>query len=178
MFSRRQWTFDWSEFITGVLFLIAALAIFRNPKASLTSFVVIFGMIAIVRGITKASAYRHLKKDTGFRANFMLFNGIFDILLGLFFIMNLTAGILTLSYLFAFWFIVDSVIGLANVSHFKQFNSIFYMLIIIFEILGLLLGISLLFRPMLAAFSLTTLVAWYFIIWGINSITVAFTRQM
>lgn len=178
MFRQNNWEFDWSEFMTGVIFLITAYFLFKRPSAVLSGFVVVIAIAAIIRGITKLSAYRHLREETGMRATLMLVNAIIDIILGLLFMFNIPVGIISISYVFAAWFLIDAIVGLLNVSHLKQFNMGLYVLSIILDILGIIVGLLLLMNPVIAAVSLTTLIGFYFVIFGINEIIIAFARRM
>ena len=93
MFRRNDWRFDWSELMTGIIFLIGAYFLLNKPKATLSGLVIIVAVAAIIRGIAKISVYGQLRQDTGIRATVMLVNAILDIVIGLLFIFNIPAGI-------------------------------------------------------------------------------------
>ncbi|AUX11370.1 hypothetical protein C0213_02770 [Latilactobacillus sakei] len=178
MFRRNDWRFDWSELMTGIIFLIGAYFLLNKPQATLSGLVIIVAVAAIIRGVAKISVYGQLRQDTGIRATVMLINAILDIVIGLLFIFNIPAGIFTMSYMFAIWFLLDAVVGLLNVSHLKQFNMGLYMLSIILNVLGLIVGLLLLMHPVVAAVTMTTLLGFYFVIVGVNAIVIAIARRL
>ncbi|SPC37581.1 putative integral membrane protein [Latilactobacillus fuchuensis] len=178
MFRKNDWEFDWSELMTGVIFLVVAYFLFKKPGVALSGFVMVIALAAIIRGIAKLSAYRHLREDTGIRATLMLINAILDIILGFLFIFNVPVGIISISYVFAAWFLVDAIVGLLNVGHLKQFNLFLYVVSIILDILGIVVGLLLLMNPVVTAVTLATLVGFYFAILGVNAIVIAFARRM
>ncbi|AVK64833.1 hypothetical protein C5Z26_10695 [Lactobacillus sp. CBA3606] len=177
MFNDHRWGFDWSEFMTGVVFLIAAYFVMKQPKAALLSLVFLFAIAAIISGITTIAGYTKLRRETGLRANFALVFAIIDILVGLLFLFHAPSGILVLGYVFAFWFLIDSIERLTVVSHLKVFGMGYYVLSLILDIASLVLGILLIFNPMIAIISFNILVSVYFTIFGINAILIAFARR-
>lgn len=177
MFEDHRWGFDWPEFITGIVFLVAAYFVAKQPKAALLSLVFIFAVAALLSGITTFAGLGKLRRDTGMRANFALVFAILDIVVGIIFIMKPTVGLVTLGYLFAFWFIIDSLERLTVASVLRNFGTGYYVLSIILDILGLVMGILLLFNPMIAILSINLLLAIYFAIFGINAILIAFARR-
>ncbi|QFP79939.1 HdeD family acid-resistance protein [Latilactobacillus graminis] len=178
MFRKNEWHFDWSELMTGVIFLIVAYCLFKQPGKTLSGLVIVIAIAAIIRGISKISAYSRLRQETGMRATLMLVDAIVDVILGILFILNVPAGVAALGYIFAFWFLFDSIIALLNVSHLKQFNTGLYILSMILNILGVIVGLLLLMAPVVAAVTIATLVGFYFAFFGINAIIIAFARRL
>ena len=82
MFNDHRWGFDWTEFMTGIVFLIAAYFVFKQPQAALLSLVFLFAIAAIISGVTTIGGYTKLRRETGLRANFALVFAIIDILVG------------------------------------------------------------------------------------------------
>jgi len=177
MFNDHRWGFDWTEFMTGVIFLIAAYFVIQRPKAALLSMVILFAIAAIISGITTIGGYTKLRRETGLRANFALVFAIIDILVGLLFLFHAPTGVLILGYVFAFWFLIDSIERLVVVSHLRVLGMGYYILSLILDILSLAIGIMLIFNPLVAAFSFNILVSVYFAIFGINAILIAFARR-
>jgi len=177
MFRQRRFGFDWTEFITGIAFLIAAVVILRNPGATLLTLTFIFAIVAIVRGISTLAAYSKLREITGNMAGISVVSGILDLLLGILFLFNIPAGVLTITYLFAFWFIMDSIVGILNASHLKAAGTGWYVFDLILQVLSLLVGILLLMNPVVSAVGLIYLLAMAFILFGITDIVIAFGRR-
>ncbi|MFC6274931.1 HdeD family acid-resistance protein [Levilactobacillus tangyuanensis] len=175
--NRTRWGFDWSEFILGILFLVAAGGLLRSPKVGLTGLAIIFAVMALLSGLTTIAGYKKLREVTGVRANFALAFGILDILIAIVFFFDMNSAIVTLGYLFALWFIFDSLERLVVASHLRRFGGSFYWLSIILDVLTLVVGIMLFVHPIAAALSLNVLIAIFFIIFGINAIWIAFARS-
>ncbi|GAX06779.1 membrane protein [Secundilactobacillus pentosiphilus] len=178
MFSLRpRWGFDWHEFITGVLSLVAAYVVVGLPKVSLTAIAVLFGFLAILSGLTTLSGVARLRDFVGNWANAALIFAMIDLLIGLFFIIKPSSGIVVLGYVVAFWFIIDAVERLVVVGHLRDFGTGYFVASIILDSLSLLLGILLLINPVIAMVSVTWLIGLYLIIFGINAIILAFARR-
>ncbi|MFB9768379.1 HdeD family acid-resistance protein [Lactiplantibacillus modestisalitolerans] len=177
MFNDHRWGFDWTEFITGVVFLVAAYFVMKQPQAALLSLVFLFAIAAIISGITTLAGYTKLRRETGLRANVALGLAIIDILVGLLFLFKAPTGILVLGYVFAFWFLIDSIERLTVVSHLRFFGTGYFVISLILDLLSLALGVMLLFSPVVAALTFNVLVAVYFAIFGINAILIAFARR-
>ncbi|MCH5462179.1 hypothetical protein HC026_05295 [Lactobacillus sp. LC28-10] len=178
MFSMRpRWGFDWHELITGVLSLIAAYVVVGMPRVSLTAMAIIFGFLAILSGLTTLSGFSKLRDFVGNWANAALIFAIIDLLIGLFFIIKPASGIVVLGYMVAFWFIIDSFERLVVVDHLRDFGTGYFIVSLILDVLSLLLGIMLLIDPIIAVMSITWLIGFYLVVFGINAIILAFARR-
>ena len=171
MFNDHRWGFDWTEFMTGIVFLIAAYFVIKQPQAALLSLVFLFAIAAIISGVTTIGGYTKLRRETGLRANFALVFAIIDILVGLLFLFHAP------TYVFAFWFLIDSIERLTVVSHLRVFGTGYFVLSLILDIISLALGILLVINPMIAVISFNVLVSFYFAVFGINAILIAFARR-
>ena len=100
--------------------------------------------------------------------------GIIDILVGIFFLFNIGAGVVALPFVFAIWFIADSILALFTADLAKGYSTGYYWFTVIINILGVVLGCILLFNPISSALTLSFLVGFYFMIFGINHIVYAF----
>ena len=95
-------------------------------------------------------------------------------MIGLFLLFNMTVGILALPYIFSVWFIIDSIGELIVSDIFKSINTGYYWFKIILNILGLVLGIMMLFNPIVSALTLSLIVGFYFLSSGIDFIVTSF----
>ncbi|MZM07541.1 hypothetical protein GT958_09365, partial [Bifidobacterium pseudocatenulatum] len=75
---------------------------------------------------------------------------------------------------FAVWFIADSVFALLAADLAKGVSNGYYWFTVIVNILGIILGIMLLFNPISSALTLSFLVGFYFMLFGITHIVYAF----
>lgn len=169
--------FDWGVFIAGVISVVLSIFLFANPGKGLRGLVIILAVLSIMQGIAWISMY------AGFHGIFApswttLLSGIFDILIGIFFLWNNKIGVYTIAIVVAIWFIVDSVIGIVFAWHLRFFETGWYFFFnLLLNILGLVVGVMLLFRPVIAGMSTVYLIAIYLMVFGINEIALAFMHR-
>lgn len=177
MFRQTRFGFDWGEFITGLALLVASVVMLRHPGATMLTFSFIFAIIAIIRGVATLAAFSKLRELTGNLSWVSVVAGVLDILIGLMFLFNLPAGVITMAYLFAAWFLIDAVANLVNAGHLRQAGTGWVILNIVLDVFSVLVGILLLMQPVVAAVGLVTLLAMFFFIFGVNAIVLAFARR-
>lgn len=174
--SRNQSGFDWGAFIAGVLMIIAAFLLIRHPAKGLHAFVLIFGILSIMQGIVWIAGYSRFREFFS-RSWVTLISGILDIIIGILFLCSYDIGGLTIAYLFAIWFFVDSVVGIIFSWHLKDISNGYFIFSLIMNILSLIIAIFLIFNPLIAALSLVWLVAFWLLVFGINEIVVAWMHR-
>lgn len=177
MFRQTHFGFDWGEFITGIALLIAAVVMLRHPGATLLTLSFIFAIIAIIRGVSTLAGFSKLHELTGGLAWVSLIAGIVDLVIGVMFLFDLPAGVITLSYLFAIWFLIDSVSNLINSGHLRRAGTGWFILNLLFDIASIFVAVLLLMQPVVTAVGLVTLLALFFVLFGINAIILAFARR-
>jgi uncharacterized membrane protein HdeD (DUF308 family) len=175
--NRSRWGFDWGEFILGILFIVAAFGLMRSPKIGLTGLAIIFAFMALLSGLTTIAGYKKLHDATGLRANFALVFGVLDILIAVVFFFDMNSAIVTLGYLFALWFIFDSIERLLVASHLRDFGGVWFWLSVVLDVVTLIVGIMLFIHPIAAALSLNVLIAFFFAVFGVNAIWIAIARS-
>lgn len=177
MLNRKSFGFDWGQFITGILFLIAAFVVMRYPLATLKTVTFIFAVVAIIRGIAILAGYSTLRQLTGKLAWVSLLMGIFDLVIGVTFLVNSNFGVATITMMFAIWFLVDSVGSLFNVGHLRIAGTGWFVLYLVLDILAVIVSLMLFMQPVVAAITLVTLLSMFFVLFGIECIVLAFARR-
>lgn len=165
---------DWGSLLLGVLFVIVSLLSFQDPVGNLVAIVMVFAVFAFLKGIFEIIGRNRLKELTGYKAKMPLVVGIIDILIGIFFLFNVNAGVMALPFVFAVWFIIDSIFALFVTDLAKNISTGYYWFTVIINILGIFLGIVLLFNPISSALTLSFLVGFYFMMFGITHIFYSF----
>ncbi|MBA1393465.1 hypothetical protein EQ500_06230, partial [Lactobacillus sp. XV13L] len=163
-------------FISGVLMIVAGLFLIRHPGTALHAFVLLFAILSIVQGFVWLAIYsrfRYLIPNSWLS----IVSGVLDILIGIMFLYSYDAGGLTIAYLFAFWFLFDSISGIIFSWHLRNVSSIYSWMNIILNVLGLLIAVSLMFNPALSALTLIWLVSFWLLIFGLNEIVAAFVNR-
>ena len=177
MLNRKSFGFDWGQFITGILFLIAAFVDMRYPLATLKTVSLIFAVVAIIRGVAILAGYSTLRQLTGKLAWVSLLMGIFDLVIGVIFLVNSNFGVATITMMFAIWFLVDSVGSLFNVGHLRIAGTGWFVLYLVLDILAVIVSLMLFMQPVVAAITLVTLLSMFFVLFGIECIVLAFARR-
>lgn len=174
--SRDNRGFDWGAFIAGVLMVVVAFLLLRHPAKGLHAFVLIFGILSILQGLVWLAGYSRFRAFFA-RSWVALISGILDIIVGILFLCSYDIGGLTIAYLFAIWFFVDSAVGIAFSWHLRDFSTEYFIFNLVLNILSLVIAIFLIFNPLFAALSLVWLVAFWLLVFGINEIVVAFMHR-
>lgn len=170
----KRSTFSWPYFLMGVLFVLVSLFAFQDVTGSLVAIVYLFAILAIIKGVFELFFRRKLHEFTNQKSTLLIVLGILDLIIGIFLFFNVEIGLLTLPFIFAIWFIVDSVINLAEADIFKSASKDYYWFVVILNIIGIILGVMLFFNPIVSAFTLAFLVGFYLMMIGISLIAFAF----
>ena len=167
--------FKWIDLLVGIIFVLISIYTFRNPGLSLSGFVVTYGILAVISGVADISFYVRLERHTGFGPVVALVAGILNILLGFFLIMNSEIGAFAVAILFPIWFIAHCIGQLTNIGLIRLCGSeAQYWVTLIVNVLGLILGIMLLFNPFASAVSMVYIAGLYLLFVGIGHIISAF----
>ena len=96
-------------------------------------------------------------------------------------IANPNIGKWALTILMPIWFIAHSIAGLTRSDFIRLVgNAVYYYLSLILNVLGLIIGIIMIFSPAMSFLTLrvgTYIVAAYFVLFGIENIISAFARR-
>lgn len=166
--------FDWFSLVVGIILVIAGIASFMRPDATLKFVSICLGIGLLVKGIYELWFRQGINNWFGEKSGWLLFMGIVDIILGLLFIFRAASGVVVIAYIFAFWFIFDSIAEIATANYFKRLNRDYYVAMLILNILALLVGFILLFNPLIAASTLVLLISFYLLLIGFIKIIQAF----
>lgn len=154
----------WSSLIMGTLLLIVAVIIFSYPVKNFYTLTWLIGLFILINGVIQLLFRRAARALAGSGTGLIMVIGIIDIIFGLLVMFNVGASSTFFIFMFATWFIVSSIIGLLTIS--KQ--SRLKVLSIVVNILGLLLGMILLFNPMMGMILVSTMIAITFAILGVT----------
>ncbi len=172
MYERNR--FDPFSLIIGILIVIVGILALRNPFASFGTIVVLMAIAAIIEGIFKLFEIRNVARSLQMSSGWWTFSGIIDILFGilLFFVPSIGGVVVWISI--AIWFIVDSLFELWLSRFLRNNNKTYYWFTVIISILGVVLGVILLFKPAYAISIAIFLLAFYLLLFGINQIIRSF----
>lgn len=172
---KKRYVFGVVELVLGFVFLLLGVFTFANTDKALTAFVYVYGIAAIIGGIAGIVFYVSAERRTGLGPVSFLVSGILDILLGIILVSNVWAGRFALTMIFPFWFIFLCISRLCNLGFIRRYAGTGeYILTMIVNILGLVMGFVLLFNPLASMVMLTYLIALYLILSGLEMIVFAF----
>lgn len=166
--------FDWFGFIIGLFSIYVGYLVMTHPLASIKTIAIFLGIFAILRGVYQLWFGSQLNKYLGTGSGFAIFSAIINILVGILLIANLNVGQLVVIYMFAIWFLIDSIFQLFTARFYSFFGRGYYWLVVILACFSLLFAIILLFNPVLAGGFIVFMLAFFFIATGISEIFEAF----
>lgn len=166
--------FDWFSFLVGILFILGGFLSFSRPDRTLQLLSVIIGVVFLFDGVFELTIRRRFLRSLHESAAWVIILGTLNIVLGIVFIFHPGFGTLYIAIIFAVWFILDSIMELSVGRLFKGVSGGYYWLTIIFSILGIILGVVLLFSPVVSALTVVWIVSVFLIIFGVLKIVQAF----
>lgn len=164
---------NWYEVILGVLFVVLGIATFFYTGAALRTFVIAYAILALIGGIVHIIGFYKLNK-AGIPAGISLVSGILDIIVAILLFSNLREGMLVLALLFPIWFIMNCISQIAKLGIVKTIHKGSYWGILILNILGIIMGVMLMFNPLASAISMVYIIGLYLIFMGISSVVLGF----
>ena len=174
---KRRSGYGWFELIVGILLVVFGVVTLFRPERTLTGIVILYGVIAVVTGISDIVFYVRAERFTGFGPTLSLISGIFSIMAGFMLLVYPNAGRWIMILLLPIWFIAH---GISRISHLNVIRftagKVYYCFILILSILGILLGCMMIVWPSIAVFSAGFLIGAYLILLGIDNIVMAVSR--
>ena len=168
---RRQSDIGWTELIIGIILIIFGLFIVKQPVGIITWIVIVCGVLAILTGIADIILYVRMERFTGFGPILSLITGILSVMAGFMLIVHPGAGTWAIAMILPIWIIAHCISRLSHLQYMKMhFGSTYYNISLVLNILGLAVGILLIFRPMITIFSMGVLIGAYLILEGVECI--------
>ena len=172
-FKRNNW---WMYLLRGVLFIIIAVLIFRNPLASLVGLTAVIGFLTLFTGtifVIGSISFRKLYNKWGWT----LALGILDILLGgaLLLYPAITAPLVVI---FIGWWTVTIGMMESGLSFgLKKLRFKKWWILLIVGLMSILLGSIIIFKPLVGALSVTLFMGMQFLFYGSYLIAKGFQKE-
>ena len=167
----RRPDIGWFELIVGVILIILGIVIMRQPTGVLTWIVIMCGVLAVLSGIADIVLYVKMERFIGFGPIVSLVTGILGVMAGFMLMAHPGAGTWALAMILPIWIIAHCISRLSHLQYMKMhFGMTYYTISLILNILGLIVGILLIFRPMITIFSMGVLVGAFLILEGVECI--------
>ena len=175
---RRRSGYGWFELIIGIMLVVLGIFTFIRPGSTLTGIVILYGLVAVITGISDLIFYVRTERYTGFGPAVSLISGIFSIMAGVMLLVYPKAGAMVLTLLFPIWFIAHCISRLAHQPHVRRIaGSGMHTLTLIINIIGLILGFMMLLSPLFTLATLRNFAGIYLILLGIDSILMSASRM-
>jgi uncharacterized membrane protein HdeD (DUF308 family) len=157
--------------IAAILFGILTLV---WPKLSLAVLVLLFGIFAVISGITAVAAALRNTKEQGW--GFLLFEGILGILVGV--VALVWPGITALAFLFllAAWAIITGILELVAPLSFSMSGGR-AVLMVLAGLVSVIFGILIAAQPAAGLLAVVWLIGVYAIVFGVMYIVVYFESR-
>ncbi|MEA4912378.1 MAG: DUF308 domain-containing protein [Oscillospiraceae bacterium] len=164
------------EFVTGALMVVLGVFTLCRPDSAVTGLVALYALAAVVLGICDVVFYVKAERYTGLGSVLSLVCGIVSVMAGIMLLVYPNAGKWILSLLFPLWFLANCIFRLSNLSILRRTaGNFFWCVSLVVNVLGVVLGVLMLLRPMLCVLTVSFIIGSYLILLGIDSILVAFS---
>lgn len=174
---RRRSGYGWFELIIGILLVIFGVYTLIHPSKTLTWIVVLYGLIAVITGISDIVFYVRADRYTGFGPIVSLISGIFSVMAGFMLLVYPNAGKWIMILLLPIWFIAH---GISRLSHLRivryAAGNVYYYVTLVVNIIEIILGCMMIIWPSIALFSAGFLIGAYLILIGIDNIAMGVSR--
>lgn len=173
----KRSTFGWGELVEGILLFLLGIHTLVHPGSAITGFVVLYGVMAVIMGVADILLYVRVERYTGFCPWLSLISGALSVMTGLMLLVYPTAGEIILTALFPIWFIAHCISRLASLNTIRFFGGAFtYYFTLVMNIIGLILGVMMIFNPLFSLFSIEYIISFYLLLLGIDCIIIAITQ--
>ena len=175
---RQRSGFGWLELAIGILLIVLGVWMFSNPGLALTTLVFAYGIAASIMGIADILLYIQIDRFTGFGPITSMISGILSVMSGIMLLAYPKAGVLMLTLLFPIWFISHCISRLFNMAHIRFVSGKkIYIFMLITNIIGLILGFMMLFRPLFTLTIIRYIACAYLVLLGIDGVVMALSRM-
>ena len=155
---------------SGLLVVALGVVLLFTGLEELDNWAVFIGLAMVLSGISEIVAFKRKEKDR--RAKSMVLGGLIAITLGAYTVFGrgLLAIALILPVIFAVWVITASFPRIVGALNERENGSPWWVFMLSFGLLGIALGILILFHPLLSIFVVTYSLAFMFIVHGANAV--------
>ncbi|WP_428897958.1 putative membrane protein HdeD [Parelusimicrobium proximum] len=162
--------------ISGIICILIGIFTLAYPIATMLTLALVLGIGILSSGVVYLISY-FTEKDKMYSPGWVLTQGILDTLIGIILLCNLGATIEAMPYLIAFWAIFAAIIRISAAFNAKSLGLAKWWLPLITGILALLLGLLIVYTPIIGAVFILSYVSVFFIFMGLMTITEAFVLK-
>lgn len=175
---RRRSGFGWLELAIGIALIGLGIFAFVRPDLALSGMVFAYGIAAVVMGVADLLLFIEVQRYTGLSPILSLISGVLSVMSGLMLVAYPATGALVLTFLFPIWFIAHVIARFTHLGHirFVAGEGMYYFTLVV-NIIGLLLGISMVIHPLFTLSTIRCFASVYLVLLGINSVVMAVNRM-
>lgn len=166
--------FDFLKLLMGILSVGLAYFVLSNPASAVISLVWMVGLFLVINGVIRFANRNTLRSMEMSNTGMLTVSAVLDIILGLIILFVPASGITYIWIVLTLGLIMDSTFELFAAQFVKKLSTGLYWFTVIMAILGIILGIFLLFNPIAAVGLAVALLGAYFLVYGIMNIVAAF----
>ena len=145
---RNHSRFGQAQLVIGIILVILGIFTFFRPQTLLRWVVIIYGIIAVITGISDIVFYVKTTRYTGFAPIISLITGLISTMAGFMLIIYPGAGTWVLILILPIWIIAHSISRLCHLDEIRTVSGSFnYYFTMILNILGIIFGIIMIFSP-------------------------------
>ena len=167
----RRW---WVVLLQGILLILLAIYIFKNPVTALAAVSIWFGVSVLLSGILGVLAW--VGADKSERSGMSLIWNLLTAVLGLLMLMHVLVTMAAVSMIFGLWMILTGL-HLVQIGWAERKNHSFGWLILIAGVLAALTGFPMLFNISTGAVGVSTLLGVLILLTGISLVLFAFVKK-
>lgn len=156
---------SWMHILRGVLFVIVAILIFRQPLASAVALTATIGLLVTIAGvifIAGSIRYRKLYKKWKWTLAF----GVIDVILGLLLLFKPAITTPLLVMFIGSWTIAIGMLEVFLSFNVKQFGFKKWWTLLLIGLLSLVFGTIIIVRPVIGAISISFFMGMQFLLYG------------
>ena len=174
---KKRSGFGWLELVEGILLILLSIYTIIWPDRALTSWIVLYGLIAVIMGVADILLYIRVERFTGFGPIISLVSGALSVMTGVMLLVYPNAGKWVMSLLFPLWFLAHCIGRLSGLHTVRLWAGDFtYYFTLIMNVLGLILGGLMLVDPLVSWLSARYLVSFYMVLLGVDCVILAFSK--
>lgn len=166
----------WGLLILGILLILLGIIMFSTPGMNTLAMAYIVCILMLVYGIAEIVFYI-AHHNNHVVSGWLLADGIITAILGLLLLFMPGAQILTMSILFAVWVLFTGVTRTSAAFVAKNADTSSWGWVLAAGILGILVGVWLMFDPLLAMITIGFLLPVTFLVQGISAIAAFFATN-
>ena len=146
--------------IVSIILMVMGVYLIFNPVTALFASAILLGIMFILMGVGYAMLF---KKRHSYAYPVI---GVFNILIGLMFLMNLGITTVSMPFIFGFWCLLVGINYLIEGMKTKKVSRPFAGISMLTGLLGIIFGVLVFLYPLVGVFSITFLLGTYLIICG------------